>query len=46
MSRLQENFLNPSRITDDLVSKLQALSITGIAVEAVLLVQGAQLPET
>jgi phasin family protein len=36
MSKPQENFLNPSRITDDLVGKLQTLSIPGIDVEAVM----------
>ena len=36
MSQLQENFLNPSRITDVLVGKLQELSIPGIDVEAVM----------
>jgi phasin family protein len=36
MSTLQDNFLNPSRITDALVGKLQGLSVPGIDVEAVM----------
>ena len=36
MSKLQESFLNPARITDDLVGKLYALSVPGIDVEAVM----------
>lgn len=36
MSVVQNNFLNPSQITDALVGKLQGLSIPGIDVEAVM----------
>jgi phasin family protein len=36
MTKPQENFLTPLRIIDDLVGKLQALSIPGIDVEAVI----------
>jgi phasin family protein len=36
MSKPQENFLNPSRITADLAGKLKALSVSGIDVEAVM----------
>jgi phasin family protein len=36
MSKSQESFLNPARITDDLVGKLNALSVPGIDVEAVM----------
>ena len=39
MSKLQDNFLDSSRITDALVSKLQGLSIPGIDVEAVMVSQ-------
>jgi phasin family protein len=36
MTKPQENFLTPLRIIDDLVGKLQALSIPGIDVEAMM----------
>lgn len=36
MSKPQENFLNPSRITADLAGKLKGLSVSGIDVEAVM----------
>ena len=36
MSTLQENFLDPSRITADLTDRLKAFSASGIDVEAVM----------